>query len=242
MAVECERAAYEAQTSAEANEALVRKAACYKQCGRFSEAASTLARVAMFALDGEMRREVMYERELAHYLAGECEAALSVMEEREALDIEGVAGQDVLDVLVLNENSRWNEARKRLEAISPEAAAIYDKAPKLKNSRTAAILSFLPPLGHFYAGRIGEGLLSLGLNAAAVAFGVYNVLDGCWFTGWLGGGVALDYTYFGNQERTAFLVEKYNHDAVRTFNDSARAVILDLTREQLRYQGAPCPR
>ena len=92
MAVECERAAYEAQTSAEANEALVRKAACYKQCGRFSEAASTLARVAMFALDGEMRREVMYERELAHYLAGECEAALSVMEEREALDIENLGG------------------------------------------------------------------------------------------------------------------------------------------------------
>ena len=64
------------------------------------------------------------------------------------------------------------------------------------------------------------------LNAAAAGWCVWQCLEGFWISGLLGGGIALNYTFMGNQERCAWLVEKYNHDALRQFNDSLKDLIL----------------
>ena len=235
-AVQYERAAFDAADPYDAAEALVSKAECYKQCGRYADAEATLGRVGMYILPPERRVEVLYQKELCCYLAGDFEAAASYMEE---VGDEAVPRRLLLDALVLGECARWDEARSRagalfsilysgseLEAASQELDRLFEDVPKLKTEKQAVFRSFLPPLGHLYTGHLSEGLISAGLNSAAAGWTVWQCISGNWITGILGGGIALSSTFMGGMARSAELAEEYNHDALRGFNDAFRALLL----------------
>ena len=145
----------------------------------------------------------------------------------------------LLDALVLGECARWDESRSRaetllgtlyggdeLEGARRELDALFARVPKLKTEKQAVFRSFLPPLGHLYTGHLSEGLVSTGLNAAAAGWTVWQCISGNWITGILGGGIALSSTFMGGMARSASLVEDYNHDAMRGFNDALRALLL----------------
>ncbi|MDO5442408.1 MAG: hypothetical protein Q4G10_01930 [Bacteroidia bacterium] len=238
-AVELERIVYASDDPFEVNDALVEKAFCYKQSRRFADAASTLGRVRMYMLSPEKQREVIYEKELCSYLAGDFEAAAAYIEEADASGAEAGPERMLLDALVYGECGRWDDAQDRAEAfvrclyegeeLESALAQIekqFSETPDLKSTSKVLALAFLPPLGHWYTGHYGEGALSMLLNAAAAGWCVWQCLEGCWISGLLGGGIALNYTFMGNQERSAWLVEKYNHDAVRQFNDSLKEMLL----------------
>ena len=235
-AVEYERAAFEAEDPYDAAEALVAKAYCYKQCRRYDDAVATLGRVSMYVLAPERRQDVLYEKELCSYLAGDFDAAASYMEE---------AGDDLsprrllLDALVLGECARWDESLfkaggvlttlyegEELGAAFDELDRLYARIPQMKEEKQAVFRSFLPPLGHTYSGHLSEGLISLGLNAAGAGWTVWQCLSGNWITGLLGGGIALSYTFMGGTARSAELAQQYNHDAMRGFNDALRSLLL----------------
>ena len=96
-------------------------------------------------------------------------------------------------------------------AAALEAGLISEpSAPRTLDHSKADILSLIPPLGHLYAHEPGEGLLSLMLNAVSVTWTVLQGCSGAWVASLLGGGMALNYTYNGERERTAALVEEYN--------------------------------
>ena len=235
-AVQYERAAWDADDPHDAALALISKAGCYKQCGRYAEAVETLGRVSMYLLSPEERTDVLYEKELCSYLAGDFPAAASYMEE---------AGEDavprrlLLDVLVLGECARWDEARSKAEALLDlmydgeelDAAqerldALFSDVPVLKEEKQAVFRAFFPPLGHLYSGHLSEGLVSMGLNAAAAGWTLWQCICGNWITGLLGGGIALNATLMGGMERSTVLAEEYNHDAMRGFNDALRILLL----------------
>ena len=235
-AVECEYTAYNAEDPREAAEALVEKAYCYRQCGRYDEAAATLGRVSMFQLAPERRDSVLYEKELCSYLAGDFEGAASYMEEA---GVSGTPRRLLLDALVLGGCARWDESRARAEklvtlrydgaereAALQELRDLYSNVPRLKKEGQAVLRSFLPPLGHLYTGHLSEGLASMGLNAAAAGWVVWQCLGGNWITGILGGGVALNATFMGGMERSIELVDEYNRDAMLGFNAVLRDVLL----------------
>ncbi len=198
-AVEQERAAFRAVSAAESNAALLARARCLKQAGDYADAAATLTRLAMYALTPEELQEVLYEKELCSYLAGDFAAAASFVDEFDAR-FEPWEAKRKLDALVLAMSGRAGELR-------------------LKKEGTAMALAFLPPLGHWYTGHYGEGLLSMGLNALAAGIGGVNIWWHNYLTALLAGSVALDYTFMGNQNRAVFLVEKYNYDARRDLRD-----------------------
>lgn len=238
-AVEFERIVFSSDDIYEANRALVDKSFCYKQCRRFADAAATLSRVKMYMLTEEEQAEVIYEKELCSYLAGDFEAAAAHIEEADAI-LSGApdAAKSMLDALVYGECGRWEESRERAEnmvrviyegddlgAALEQIGDFYSDHPELKDDRKAMIRAFLPPSGHFYTGNYGEGWLSLALNTAAAGWCVWQCIGGNWISGLLGGGIALNYTFMGNQERTAWLVEKYNHDALRAYNDALRELV-----------------
>lgn len=238
-AVELERTVFSSDDPSEANDALVEKAFCYKQCRRFDEAVTTLSRVRMYLLPPERQAEVIYEKELCSYLAGDFDAAAAFIEEAKATQTTESAAGLMLDALVLGECGRWDESQAQaeklaallysgsdLDAALAQIRMMYSSKPELKSEKSAFIRAFLPPLGHWYTGHYGEGVLSMALNAAAAGWCVWQCLGGCWITGLLGSGIALNYTFMGNQERSAYLVEKYNHDALRSFNDSLRELVL----------------
>lgn len=239
-AVECERVVFSSEDPYEANDALVEKAFCYKQCRRFEDAAATLARVKMFMLTPEGQAEVLYEKELCSYLAGDFDAAAAFIDEADA---NWMVAQDatklVLDALVFGECGRWDDSSGRAELFVKslyegddldyalqQIRDFYGSRPELKDDRTAMIRAFLPPFGHFYTENYGEGWLSLALNTAAAGWCVWQCIGGNWISGILGGGIALNYTFMGNQERCAFLVGKYNQEALRSFNASLKELLL----------------
>ena len=235
-AVEWERAAFNAEDPAEAAEALVQKAHCYRQCGRFDEAAATLGRISMYLLPPGRRDEVLYEKEYCRYMAGDFSGAAACMEEAgESMEPRRL----LLDALVLGECARWDESRARAEALVSllyedrdreaalyEVRALYADVPAMKTEGGAVLRSFLPPLGHLYTGHVAEGLVSMALNAAAAGWTVWQCIEGNWITGLLGGGLALNATFMGGMERCIQLTEEYNRDSMRAYNDTLRALLL----------------
>lgn len=235
-AVECERTAFSAEDPRDAADALAQKAFCLRQCGRYGEAAATLSRISLYLLEPERREDVMYERELCSYLAGDYAAAASHMEEA------GEAGTPrrlALDALVLAGCSRWEESRSRAEELlrlrydgaELDAALeglddIFSRVPGMKKEGTAMLLSFLPPLGHLYTGHVAEGLVSMGLNAASAGWIVWQCLGGDWVTGILGGGIALEAAFMGGMNRSVQLVEEYNRDALAGFGGVLRDFLM----------------
>ncbi|MBR5043159.1 MAG: hypothetical protein IKX67_07950 [Bacteroidales bacterium] len=238
LAVEYERAVYSGASLEETNAALLGKAGCYKALGRYSEASSTLARVRMFALTAEERQNVLFEQELCWFLGGDFGQAASLVEEVDAISQDAL----LLHALVLAYAGRYDESEiYAARCISwdgtcgrlGELLKLYEGHPRVRKEGTALALSFVPPLGHFYNEAWGEGLLSMGLNGAAAGFLVANLLGGYWVTGLLGGAVALNYTFMGNQERNAFLVHKNNGNGPLEFGERLRALLADILSDEL---------
>ena len=231
LAVAYERTIFDGAGLEETNNALRAKAHCYKQLGRWADASATLARIRMFALDERARTEVLYEQELCFFLGGEFSQAAALVGEvgdgtREAL---------LLHALVLAYDGRYDESEIYAarfiswDGPSPrlqELLNLYAAHPLSHNATAAMVWSFFPPLGHFYNGEFGEGVLSGTLNAAALAFTVANFVSGYWVTGLLGGGIVLNYTFMGNQERNAALVEKHKRNDAVAFGDRVREFLL----------------
>lgn len=226
-AVEYERIIYDGADLHTVNEALMGKAECYKQLGRYADASSTLLRVRMFALSEEERQAVLFQRELCYFLGGDFTQAAALVDEVEQ------ESQEILMVhaLALAYAGRYDESEiYAARCISyngespwlPQLLKLYESHPPVRKHNTAMALAFVPPLGHFYNEAYGEGLLSAGLNAAALAFTIANLLGGYWITGIVGGGIALNYTFMGNQERNAALVDINNNNSSILFGERLR--------------------
>ena len=235
-AAEHERAAFYAEDPRKAAEALAEKAYCYRQCGRYEDAVATLSRISLYQLGPERVDNVLYEKELCSYLAGDCEGAASYMEEAGA---SATPRRLLLDALVLGGCARWDESQnKAMELVNlrydgedretalQEIRTLYSKAPELKKESQAALRSFLPPLGLSYTGHLSEGLARMGIDALATGWIVWQCIGGNWITGILGGGVALNAAFMGGLERSVSFVEEYNRDALAGFNSVLRDLLL----------------
>lgn len=236
MAVELERTVWNGASIEETNDALIRKAACYGRLGRYADASATLGRVRMFALEPEEQGRVLYGQELYWFMSGDFGQAATLIEEvgdgsREAL---------LLHALVLAYAGRYDEseiyAARFVSWDGPcprlgELLKFYECHPRPRKASAAMALAFVPPLGHFYNGAYGEGLLSLGLNGGAAAFVVANLLGGYWVTGIVGGGILLNYTFMGNQERNTALVRQHNAQDPLAFGDALRNLLQDITSD-----------
>ena len=227
MAVGYERIIFEGASIEEMNSALLAETACYKQLGRFSDAAGALSRIRLFVLTPEERAEVLYQKELCLFLAGDFEQAASLISE-----VQDSQDALLLHSLVLAYAGRYDESEIfaarciSWDGESPylqELLQLYREQPAPRSPVTAMALSFFPPAGHLYNDSIGDAALSGVFNAAALAFTVANLCGGYWVTGILGGGIALNATFMGNQQRNAYLVDKNNRNDALAFGDRLRA-------------------
>lgn len=190
-AVACEREAFASGDMYEANDAILRKAKCCMRAGNYTSAAAALQRVQMYMLDAPGRIRTAHLKEVCAFLTGDFDAARSYSLEQPVL--EGADAEDAAIAALLG------DMRSALAA-----------APSYKSESRAVALSFLPPLGQWYTGHYAEGLVSVGLNAAAAGLVAFGCIGGDWVTGLLGGGMALTYTFMGNVNGSAAMAGKYN--------------------------------
>ena len=219
-AVEYERCVFLAESRTATHNALVKKAQCYKQLERYDRAAATLERCARDYDD-------YAQLALCHYLDANFVAAVSAVENCRMLA--DSVDKDVLliQLLSLNELHRYDSAQAvALEIVGHQLDSCYAARPRLKKEKTAWYLSFVPGLGHIYAGQYGLGAAAFALNAAVLGFGVWQAFEGCWLTAYLGGAGLLSATYPGAMRSAEYYVRQYNYRRTSQFNTDLRGRLL----------------
>lgn len=220
----------------EKNTFLIKKAIALKEINEYERAAKTLERVQEFALNKEEKKEYYYQKILSYYLSENIENAVSTIENMYfSLDSIDVSQTLLLQVLVYNESRDYNKAREKsiqylrfsnqMEKI-PIIDSLYNNKPRLKNEKLAQVLSFIPGLGHCYAGYWTEGIVSFLLNGSVLAFGTHEFITKNYITAYLGAGGIFSGLYFGSYERALFLTKKRNYINTKAFNISIKEEII----------------
>ena len=209
-----ERISYDASDPHSSGVALICKSHCYALCGLYSESANTLDRVDMSALSPQERNDLLMEKAVCSALSGDFGATKNICEELSA------AG-----------NSEYDE---NLRGIFLETISFLEKnAPALKSEKKALILSFLPPFGHIYTGRTGEGLLRMAADAAAVSIGVLEAVAGNWVTAFLSCSIGLYESFWKGNAHIQEDIENINDAAQKAVAKSLEEHICGDFREWL---------
>lgn len=207
-AVECERRAYFAEDVGTANAALFARAACCFCDSRYEDALRALERVNIFALDESEAFELLKQKLLCAYM-------LCALEQAKGLEEE---------ILMLAEVSPASDSLTGLDALIAKAREHAVAAvPETKNELVAIARGFLPPLGHSYTEHTARGFAFAGLNLASLTYVAIECAFGDWFSGLVGGGIALYNTFFKEQLRVASWVAPFNELALNTAKVSVEA-------------------
>ena len=231
-AVEYERCVYLSESRETTHLALERKAECFKRMGNYGRAADVMERYA--ASYAELQQIA-----LCRYLDGYFRDAAFAVDRCEMLH--DTLGEDMLllKLLALNEQALYDSARavgRQLAArhakatgedISPLLDSIYGKKPCLKSETLGWYLSLVPGLGHAYAGEYGLGAAAFAMNAACLAFGVWQVFEGCYITAYMGGAGLLSVTYPGAMRSATHYIKKANYERTAAFNAGCKAAVMD---------------
>ena len=211
------------------NLALYKKSQCCMQSANFADAVAALDRISMFAIPTDMVPDVMYQKALCNWLNGNAQTAATHIDEAFAMDDSAARGDvNLLAAMIYNECHRFEDGHAALKlwmgenGISSECAAkvakLYRHAHKKRSETAAMLLSVIPGAGHFYAGKVGEGLLSMVMNAAVISFGVTQFMNTLYLTCFIGAGLPLTYTYEGAANRATELVAEGNTAHINSFN------------------------
>lgn len=241
-AVEYERCVYQSESRQATQQALRKKALCYKALNRYSRAAETQSRCTESY--GDWLQLTLYSYLAADFSGAATAAANATM-------LCDTVGEDLmlLQMLALNELTLYDSARivaDKLVAhhlaatgddISSIVDSIYSRQPSLKSEKLGWYLSFVPGLGHVYAGEVGLGLAAFAMNAAVLGFGVWQVFEGCYITAYMGGAGLLSVTYPGAMHSAAHYIKRTNYLRTSAFNNSLRQGIMDAMVKGDGHQG-----
>lgn len=228
QALRWERVVYGSDDPVRTHQALEAKAGCYAEAGLFEDAVATLERIRMYLLEADDVSEILLLKARYSHLAGDDGTALGYLEESGKAESE-----PGLYAVLLAGSWRLSEAREwalrwagddvsRKEAVRK----LFKKAPHFKKEGTATLLSMIPPAGQMYLGKPSAGAASLLLNAGAAAFTALELLDHNWVTGFLGGGLLLNETYFkANLQKNLSRLDDVNRVAAKRFSSELEALL-----------------
>ncbi len=218
-ALRWERIVFSSDDPGTTNAALIAKSGCYERAAMSAEALKTLERVKLYFLDPEAASDVLALKARYSKEAGDMGAALGFLEESGKAD-----ESPELYAVLLAWSWRLPEAREQaLRAAGSEAGReaverLFRHAPKRKKENVAAALSFIPPAGQIYLGQPWKGILSMILNAGAAGFTAYELIGHDWISGFLGGGLLLNETFFkANMEKNISSVDEINRRSIEEF-------------------------
>jgi hypothetical protein len=89
-------------------------------------------------------------------------------------------------------------------------------------------------LGQIYAGYPKEGLVSAGLQALSLGFGVYHVLNRYYFIGFFTGAGLFQTFYFGGARRASLMAEETNRKRKARNNQKLRAILVENEQKKER--------
>lgn len=220
--------------------ALLRKNNILKNAGQWKDAYQTMQRIPVGTEEPDsVQFPIRYEKALAAYLNGVYDDAyLQIGQCRYFVKDTAYTNRiDWLEILTLCELERWQEAKAKAgeylvkRGLPDQSAYWFRRLPKKRSERKAEYLSaFFPGVGLIYAGSVREGVASALLQAGCVAFGVFNILDGYYLSGFLTGGGLFQAFYFGGMNRSARIVAETNRKRKEAFNRAIRTRVVETER------------
>jgi TM2 domain-containing membrane protein YozV len=141
-------------------------------------------------------------------------------------------------IMLNNFDSSYSYAKRYLVLVHDTSAAslhaldeLYSRRnlPRLKNEKTLFWIGIVPGFGQMYVGKVGEGIANLALNIAFFSFGVYEALNGFYFTGYFVGTLSINKLYFGGRTRASNLLKSTNQNRLTEFQDRVK---LQLTQSK----------
>jgi TM2 domain-containing membrane protein YozV len=217
--------------------AVLGKTQCLKQEGAFDQALTFLNNWQSYPFPDSDLVRIHAQQVLCSYLGGHFENVVSLLERwpyehKEVLPAPWLA---VLRILSLNELRRWKEAGEAYHTFIAERhtatdlADLYASLPRQKSVNKAQALStFIPGAGQFYAGRPGEAIFSILVQAAGIYFGVLSFEQHYYVSAWLIGAALFGAFHMGGVRRAEVLVEQYNRKKMLEFNGRVREQLLSL--------------
>jgi hypothetical protein len=217
-----------------------------KLLSRYNEAITVLAASNVQDVTDTLIYATKYEAALLSYLNGDFFTAENYLLQAKYLMKDSLLFYDsyVLNVLILNEEYRWNEAAEKLRDLNAVRnqgkdslqsankamiSSVYDSRclPRILNKEKAVTMStFFPGLGQTYAGYPGEGAISMGAILLTSAGAVLGIVNHYYFTSIVLGNMLIGKFYQGGIARTEHLVDKRNYLRAKAFNARAKSEIL----------------
>ncbi len=236
-ALEYERIFYGTLDDLTRCDALLKKSYCYKSTGDYEKAAQTLQRINLSYLPDSVQYNVRYEHALDCYLAGKYDDADELlMQINYYTKNRELANRSLyLDILNKDELHEWDAADSMVyvyikqKNIAIDSNAIHEllKRPRMKNIKTAEIISFIVPgSGQVYSGHVLRGISSLLLLGGTGAFTYFCIKDGFYITGVMIGFTVFQMFYFGGASYACYLSDKKNTDRIMLHNSRIREFIL----------------
>lgn len=174
----------------------------------YTEAAGTMDRIAVFALNPEERTSFLMEKAVLYAFAGRFDEAEAVAQEAE------MAPSDNCDPSL---TARFSKTMELVRTCRPEP----------KTQEKAFVRTFLPPLAQLYVGRTGEGILRAAGDAAAITVGVLEAVAGNWVTAFLAGSIGLYESFWKGNVKVYEDLDRINAEADEAFR---RELIWQLRR------------
>jgi hypothetical protein len=220
------------------NEAKLLTAASYKFAKNYTAGIDCLNTINLDGAADSLIYKVKYQCALMSYLNNDLIQAEAFLQQLNYLvkDSSYIASSTLLNVVVLNEQYKWQQAKEKLNAFAKTDSSSNTKLfehkkqiidsiysakfiPKLKSVEKASKMStFFPGLGQCYAKNYGEGISSfLAITVTAGAM-VAGIIYHYYFTSIFVGNLLIGKFYLGGIKRAEFLTEKYNYKKSKKYN------------------------
>ncbi|MDA3893156.1 MAG: hypothetical protein PF517_15955 [Salinivirgaceae bacterium] len=246
-AIEFERLLYNATSFKDKNHYRFQKAICYKALGDYTKAKDELRRVSPVGMQKTESQTILYEKALVSYLDEDyksCTRALLLID----MEIFNSETQKNLYIIATLNNIMLKDFEKSEEyALKYAAIAIPEnelanaikqiheyysrkQLPKIKNDKVFEWISIVPGFGQLYVGEIGEGFTNIGLNLAVFSFGVFQVINGFYFTGYFVSTLSINKFYFGGRTRAKNAFKEVNNKRLAEYNMAIKEHLLSISK------------
>ncbi|MFN4083050.1 MAG: hypothetical protein ACK4K9_05405 [Bacteroidia bacterium] len=203
-----------AETDEARNTFLFEKYLYQKRNLQFNDGLNTLKRI--LPLNNQTEFNVYYESALLHYITQQFGAFEQDLNYLKQLNYSNKTKADLLEVLLLVQKEKYNEAKNKLEfiAITQNMKVNTDSLFNLKKNkspnRAEMFSTFLPGTGQWYAGSFKQGALNATLILSLLGWGTYNFLNAYYITS-LFTGFFVAYTFYDGGIRYAgSLANRFN--------------------------------
>lgn len=202
------------------NDILLKKAYCHKKFGDFQAANEAALRLELVGLADSIQYKYRKEIMITFYLQNKFEDAHNQIIQHKLINSDSTIQNkfDFWEIMILANLKKYKEADSLFYHYANSNHSLiknneidFGKNIKTYNVKKAKFLAtILPGAGMIYLSKTKEGLFSLGLQALSLGWGIHNIFNKYFASGFFTGLGLFQTFYFGGIKRSEILAKELN--------------------------------